>query len=77
MTKLIKEEIENLNNPISTDTLMDLNVPTEKTPGVNGFTSDFYPIMKEEIIFLHCIPEMRKRRNTPYHLLHKARKTLV
>ena len=49
--KLNQEEIENLNRPI---TSMDIetvirNLPTNKNPGPDGFTAEFYQKFREEL----------------------------
>ena len=48
--KLIQEEIENLNRPITImeiDTLIK-NLPTSKSPGADSFTAEFYQKFREE-----------------------------
>ena len=42
-TKLNQEEIENLNRPITSTELETVirNLPTDKTPGPDGFTAEF------------------------------------
>ena len=49
--KLNQEEIENLNRPI---TSMEIgtgikNLPTNKSPGPDGFTAEFYQKFREEL----------------------------
>ena len=48
--KLNQEELENLNRPI-TGTEIDTairNLPTNKSPGPDGFTAEFYQKFREE-----------------------------
>ena len=49
--KLNQEEIENLNRPItSTEIEMAIrNLPTNKSPGPDGFTAEFYHKFREEL----------------------------
>ena len=49
--RLNQEEIENMNRPItSTETeTMIKNLPTNKSPGPDGFTGKFYPKFREEL----------------------------
>ena len=51
LSKLNQEEIENFNRPItSTEVEMVIkNLPTNKTPGPEGFTGEFYQKFREEL----------------------------
>ena len=48
--KLNQEEIENLNRPITSMEIETVitNLPTNKIPGLDGFTGEFYQKFKEE-----------------------------
>ena len=51
LLRLIQEEIENINRPITSneiDTVIK-NLPTNKSPGPNGFTGEFYQTFREEL----------------------------
>ena len=42
--KLTQEEVENINRPIISTEIETIirNFPTNKSPGANGFTAEFY-----------------------------------
>ena len=46
-----QEEIENMNRPITSSEIETLikNVPTNKSPGPEGFTGEFYQTVREEL----------------------------
>ena len=49
--KLNQEEIENLNRPIASTEIETVirNLPTNKRPGPEGFTAEFYQKFREEL----------------------------
>ena len=73
LPKLNQEEIENLNRPI---TCMEIktaikNLPTNKSPGPNCYTGEFYQKVREELIAIifklfHKISEEGKLPNSFY-----------
>ena len=48
---LNQEETENMNRPITSNEMETVikNLPTNKSPGPDGFTGEFYQIFREEL----------------------------
>ena len=51
LPRLNQEEIENMNRPITTNEIKTVikNLPTNKNPRPDGFTSEFYQTFREEL----------------------------
>ena len=71
LPKLNQEEIENLNRLI---TIMEIktvikNLPTNKSPGTDGFTHEFYQKFREELtpILLNSSRKFQRKVNFPTH----------
>ena len=54
LSSLNQEEIENINRSV-TSTETDLKLLTNKSPGPDGFTGEFYQILKEKLIQIRLI----------------------
>ena len=51
LLRLNQEEIENIKRPITSTEIETVikNLPTNKSPGPDGFTGEFYQIFREEL----------------------------
>ena len=51
LPRLNQEEIENINRPITSTEIetVNKNIPTNESPGPDGFTGKFYQIFREEL----------------------------
>ena len=49
--RLNQEELENINRPITSSEIKTVmkNLPTNKSPGPDGFTGEFYQTFREEL----------------------------
>ena len=57
LPKLNQEETENFNSPITSTELETVikNLPTDKSPGLDGFTAEFYQKFREELTLILTI----------------------
>ena len=70
--KLDQEEIENLNRPITSTEIKTVikNLPTNKSPGPDGFIGEFYQKFREELIpntYSNCSRKLQRKVNRQTH----------
>ena len=69
LSRLNYEGIGNLNRPLTSKKVESVikNPPTKKSPGMDGFTGEFYQTFKEEItpILLKTFPKIEEEETLP------------
>ena len=69
LPKLNQEEVENLNRPITSTEIKTVirNLPTNKIPGPDGFTPEFYQKFREELtpVLFKVFQEISKEGKLP------------
>ena len=71
LPRLNQEEIENMNRPITSneiETVIKI-LPTNKSPGLGGFTGEFYQTFREELtlIVLKLFQNFQRKEHSQTH----------
>ena len=71
LPRLNQKEIENMNRPITSTETMIKSLPTNKSPGPDGFTGKFYPKFREELtpILLKLLQKVTEKGKTSKFIL--------
>ena len=80
LPKLTQEEIDNLNRTISVEDIDSIinNLPKQKAPGPDGFTSEFYQIFREKITtILHSLFQKIEAEEILSNSFYEANITLI
>ena len=80
LSKLNQEETENLSRPITSTEIETVkrNIPTDKSPGPDGFTAEFYQKFREELtpILLKLFQKIAEEGKLP-NSFYEATITLI
>ena len=69
--RLNQEELENINRPITGNAIETVikNLPTNKSPGPDGFTGELYQTFREKLtpIFLKLFQKLQRMEHSQIH----------
>ena len=74
LPRLNQEEIENMNRQITSNEMETVikNLPTNKSPGPDGFTGEFYQTFREKLTPI-LLKLSKKLQSKEYSQTHSAR----
>ena len=75
LLRLSLEETENLNRPTTSKEIEFKNLPTNKSPGEDGFTCDLYQTFKEGLTSILLKPFQKLKRRQCYLTYFKRPKS--